>query len=101
MHISRQFRNTSYHFNQNTIKNEAVSKTLIQPHYYLLKPISFSRFLKAALKAQDNLLKQKNNSPLVRDYFFIKCDQKLQKIKTDEVIYVKAMNNYVVIHTKK
>lgn len=67
---------------------------------YLLKPISFTRFLKSALKVQEYLIKQNNASIKHNDYFFIKCDQKLQKIVVKDVLYVEAMSNYVVIHTK-
>ena len=68
---------------------------------YLLKPISFSRFLKAAMKAQDIISKEKIHVPIQGDYFFVKCDQKLQKINMQEVVYVEAMSNYVVIHTNR
>ncbi len=67
---------------------------------YLLKPISFSRFFKAALKAQEFLQKK---SPTVinanTDFFFIKVNQKLEKITTAEIKYIESMSNYVVIHT--
>lgn len=68
---------------------------------YLLKPISFSRFLKAALKAQDYLLKTKRGTSNTEDYFFIKSNQKLEKIKMEDVLYVEGMSNYIVIHTKQ
>lgn len=68
---------------------------------YLLKPISFSRFLKAALKAQDYLLKTKKASSNTEDYFFIKSNQKLEKIKMEDVLYVEGMSNYIVIHTRQ
>ena len=48
---------------------------------YLLKPISFARFMKAVNKAQDFLLKSKTGSNNNEDYFFIKVNQKLEKIK--------------------
>ena len=33
------------------------------------------------------------------DYFFVKCDGKIEKIFFDELIYVEAMQNYVALHT--
>ncbi len=67
---------------------------------YLLKPISFSRFYKASVKAYDYLnLKKKYeiNNPL--DYFFIKCSQKIEKIKISDVLYIEGMSNYIIVHT--
>lgn len=64
---------------------------------YLVKPISFGRFEKATQKAFDYfLLKQKQTEP---DYFFIKCNQQLEKIFFSEVLFVEAMQNYCIIHT--
>jgi DNA-binding LytR/AlgR family response regulator len=64
---------------------------------YLVKPISLERFKKATQRALDYfLLKQPQ---IVLDYFFIKCNQKLEKILFDEVLYVEAMQNYCIIHT--
>lgn len=69
---------------------------------YLLKPISFARFFKAAVKAQDYLnLKIKESHPVADDYFFIKCNQKLEKIKLADVQYIEGMSNYVTVHTKQ
>lgn len=69
---------------------------------YLLKPISFARFLKAAVKAQEHLLKTKTGfSKVTEDYFFIKSNQKLEKIKMDDVLYIEGMSNYVIVHTKQ
>ena len=36
----------------------------------------------------------------IADYFFIKCDGKIEKIFYDELLYVEAMLNYVVLHTE-
>jgi two-component system LytT family response regulator len=67
---------------------------------YLLKPISFNRFYKSALKAQEYLnLKNQNNTKPKDEYFFIKCNQKIEKILTSEVLYVEGMANYIIVHT--
>jgi DNA-binding LytR/AlgR family response regulator len=74
---------------------------------YLVKPISFERFLKAALRAKEYYeVRQKNDSelptaPAVRDYFFVKADNKLVKISFDEILFIEALQNYVVIHTQQ
>jgi DNA-binding LytR/AlgR family response regulator len=73
---------------------------------YLVKPISFDRFLKAVLKAKEYYeVRQFNHtetpqSSLTPEYFFIKADNKLVKIFFEEILFVEALQNYVMIHTK-
>jgi DNA-binding LytR/AlgR family response regulator len=64
---------------------------------YLVKPISLERFKKATQRALDYfLLTQPQTVP---DYFFIKCNQRLEKVLFNEILYVEAMQNYCIIHT--
>ncbi|MEI9944684.1 MAG: LytTR family DNA-binding domain-containing protein [Chitinophagaceae bacterium] len=71
---------------------------------YLVKPISFDRFLKAVMKAKEyNEVREQNAKEATNpsaDHFFIKADNKLIKLLFDEVLFVEALQNYVVIHTK-
>lgn len=71
---------------------------------YLVKPISFERFFKAVLKAKEYYeVREKNLAEaqtVPTDYFFIKADNKLIKLKYEDVLYAEALQNYVVIHTK-
>jgi DNA-binding LytR/AlgR family response regulator len=71
---------------------------------YIVKPISFDRFLKAALRAKEYYeLRQFNNAetnqPAVAEYFFIKTDNKFVKIVYDEILFVEALQNYVMIYS--
>lgn len=71
---------------------------------YLVKPISFDRFLKAALKAKEYYeLRERNKaaSPATLGYFFIKADNKFVKILLDEVLFAEGLQNYVCIHTRE
>jgi len=68
---------------------------------YLLKPISFARFLKSVEKAQSYLKAKDNNLNITNEFFFIKCNGKIEKIFIAEVIYIEAMANYVIIHTQQ
>lgn len=69
---------------------------------YLLKPISFNRFLKSALKAQEYLgLRTSHEVSASQDFFFIKCNQKIEKIKMNDVLYIEGMSNYVIVHTQQ
>jgi len=66
---------------------------------YLLKPISFERFYRAAAKA----LKAHEKTAITPSlsYFFVKCESKLQKVNFSDIIYVQGLQNYVVIHTRQ
>lgn len=71
---------------------------------YLVKPISFERFLKAALRVKEHYeVRQKNTVAAAdqkEDFFFIKADARLVKIFFEDVLFVEALQNYVAIHTK-
>ncbi|MFA7494005.1 MAG: LytTR family DNA-binding domain-containing protein [Proteiniphilum sp.] len=77
---------------------------------YLLKPVSFARFLKSTEKIL-NYLKDKDSSdistdieeqmPLTessKDYIFIKSKGKLVKIEYVDILYIEAIGDYVKIY---
>jgi DNA-binding LytR/AlgR family response regulator len=68
---------------------------------YLVKPITFERFLKASQKAleffQLKTRAEQSNVPSA-DYFFVRCDRKFEKVFFRDVSYVEAMQNYAIIH---
>ncbi len=72
---------------------------------YLVKPFSYERFLKACTKAKEyyelknGQTENTGNTPQP-DYFFVKCDGRIEKIFYDELVYIEAMLNYVVLHTE-
>lgn len=65
---------------------------------YLVKPILFERFQKAAQKAWDYQL-LRASSMTSSDFFFIKCDHVFEKILFTDVLYIESMQNYCIIHT--
>lgn len=70
---------------------------------YLVKPISFERFLTACHKARTRQA-ERTRTPVVgesrpADHFFVKCGDSLEKIVYSELLYVEAMMNYIVLHT--
>jgi DNA-binding LytR/AlgR family response regulator len=70
---------------------------------YLLKPISFPRFLKATAKAIDylNLLRAEKTERTVdngNNYFFVKCNGVLEKILLQDITAIEALSNYITIH---
>jgi len=72
---------------------------------YLVKPISFDRFLKAVMRAKEYYeVRQKNTVSVAEsnpsaEYFFIKADNKLVKLEYDEILFIEALQNYVTIQT--
>jgi DNA-binding LytR/AlgR family response regulator len=71
---------------------------------YLVKPFSLERFMKAAQKALTlKVLKEKKTSEPDggADHFFVKCDGRIQKVMYDELMYVEAMSNYIILHTRE
>jgi two-component system LytT family response regulator len=62
---------------------------------YLLKPISFERFMKAAFKAKDYFDQKVSGTDV--GYIFVKSEGKLEKVAFDEVLFIQGMENYVVI----
>ena len=69
---------------------------------YLLKPFSFDRFYKSALKARtfkESGGKQPAATSTEPDYFYIKSDNKLIKIDYEAILFVEALQNYVAVHT--
>ncbi|MFO0478658.1 MAG: LytR/AlgR family response regulator transcription factor [Bacteroidota bacterium] len=73
---------------------------------YLLKPISFERFLKSVNKIvmpkSANLEKEENEEKLSSDptFIFFKADKKIHKYYFSEILFIEGSGNYVKIHTK-
>jgi DNA-binding LytR/AlgR family response regulator len=68
---------------------------------YLLKPISFPRFLKAVNKVKELYTAMRPLTPPPAEEkgsFFIKENGIFVKIYYDEVLYAEALQNYVAIH---
>ncbi|MDX1666018.1 MAG: LytTR family DNA-binding domain-containing protein [Saprospiraceae bacterium] len=76
---------------------------------YLLKPISLERFMKAVNKAVDQieLRAQKEDKSaseeekLDKDYFFVKADKKLVKVRYEDILYIEGLKDYVIIRMDK
>ena len=70
---------------------------------YLVKPISFERFLKAVLKAKEYYEVRETNiqETVTSEYFFIKADNKLVKVAFNDILFIEALQNYVVVHIQE
>jgi len=72
---------------------------------YLVKPITYPRFLQAAQKAREQFqLRQQARGPVnepQKDHFFVKVDHRYEKIRLAEIRYVEGLQNYVALHTTR
>lgn len=74
---------------------------------YLLKPITFERFLKAVDKANQRMSGGGTPTPAAEkpaeappSFIFVKDGTKLVKIRWDDILYVEGLKDYVTIHTR-
>jgi DNA-binding LytR/AlgR family response regulator len=73
---------------------------------YVLKPISFERFLKASHKALDffksklALQTQGAVAEAKVDFIFIHADYSLMKILLDDILYIEGLKDYIKIHLR-
>lgn len=68
---------------------------------YLLKPVSYSDFLKSANKIRTWFITNQQNSTEInsnKDFLFIKSDYKILRINFDDIKYIEGMNEYIRIH---
>lgn len=64
---------------------------------YLLKPISFERFLKAVNKVHDLL--QKETAPAAEEFLFVKSDKQMKKVFLKNILFIEGLENYICIYT--
>jgi DNA-binding LytR/AlgR family response regulator len=74
---------------------------------YLLKPITFERFLKAVDKASQRMsgivgtpVEKPTGETPSSPFIFVKDGTKLVKIRWDDILYVEGLKDYVTIHTR-
>lgn len=64
---------------------------------YLLKPISFERFLKAVNKVHDLLLKE--TASAAEEFLFVKSDKQMKKVFLKDILFIEGLENYICIYT--
>lgn len=70
---------------------------------YLLKPISFARFIKGAQRALALIQPAATTAKEDSDFIFVKTEQKgkLIKINIRDILFIEGLKNYVKIHTRQ
>ncbi len=65
---------------------------------YLLKPISFDRFLSAVNKVKKQLWDKLHTIKMEEEYIFLRCEGRHKKILLNAIIYIEGMKDYVKIY---
>jgi DNA-binding LytR/AlgR family response regulator len=72
---------------------------------YLLKPITFDRFLKAVQKAMHHVALPAETLPVIQPaakkdpYIYVRADRKMIKVLLDDIYYIESMKDYIKIVT--
>lgn len=77
---------------------------------YLLKPIAFDRFYKAAQKVQAAMFPtstkpaekeevQQPQSDISNDFIFVKTEHKIQKVYLNSILFIEGLKDYISIFT--
>jgi DNA-binding LytR/AlgR family response regulator len=65
---------------------------------YLLKPVNYSRFLKAINKVKEQSEKKEDITKSSSE-IFIKNNSSLVRVKYEDILWIEALENYVVVNT--
>ena len=68
---------------------------------YLLKPVSFERFLKATNKANELYQLKTSTIPAkinVEEHFFVNAEYSLVKIRYADILYIEGLKDYIKIY---
>ncbi|WP_212004058.1 LytTR family DNA-binding domain-containing protein [Chitinophaga sp. HK235] len=70
---------------------------------YLLKPVTFDRFLRAIeryLRTTDKPLAEVLSST-EKKYIYLKSAHKFIKLHTDEILYIESQKDYIIVYTRE
>jgi len=69
---------------------------------YLLKPITFERYMVAVQKARQRMSESpeplKPEAP-AQDYLFIRTEYRIQKLNFSDILYIEGLRDYIAFHT--
>lgn len=71
---------------------------------YLVKPIKYPRFLKACDKVLQRKKEQNEKEDRNEEQpeaLFVRSNQKIIKILPDDILYIEALSDYIIIHTRE
>jgi two-component system LytT family response regulator len=65
---------------------------------YLLKPVSFEKFITATNRVKEYIEFKNNREVKSRDYFFINVSHKLHKLFYDDILYLEGYKDYTKVY---
>lgn len=76
---------------------------------YLMKPISFERFLKAVNRVMHANLSVDNPVPKMQEkvnapdnnFIFLRADRKNMKVNTEDILFIESLKDYIKVVTKE
>lgn len=83
-------------------RNFAVDAFELDAIDYLVKPISFERFLKSANKFLSAVMTIDSNNTqnkTVKEFIILKSDKKNYKMQFKDILYIESLDNYIKVHT--
>lgn len=102
MEFAKSLTNKPYIVFTTAYSEYAVEGFQVEAVDYLLKPITFSNFLKAVNKVK-NLIElnsnyQKDSIKTTANHLFVKSDYKLIRIELADIKYIESQHEYIKIH---
>ena len=100
-----ELMNITRNFDSKVILTTAYSQYALEGYEhdiidYLLKPITFDRFLKAVNKAKARLQVTPSKPPVsTPDFIFVKTEYRLQKVMLANILYLEGLRDYIAFHT--
>ncbi|MDB5205847.1 MAG: response regulator transcription factor [Flavisolibacter sp.] len=95
--LVRSLRNKPMVIFTTAYKNYAIDGFELDAIDYLVKPIEFSRFEKAAQKAGD-VFQYKRIGSIEAGHLFVRADYQLIKINVSDIEYIESVEDYIKIH---
>ncbi|GAA4297807.1 LytTR family DNA-binding domain-containing protein [Nibribacter koreensis] len=80
-------------------KDFAIQAFELQVSDYLLKPVDFTRFTQAVLNTTKKLEASSTITSVQPDELFVKVDNKIIKVNLQNIAFIEARGDYVVINT--
>jgi two-component system LytT family response regulator len=102
MEFVKSLSNKPYVIFTTAYSEYAVEGFVVDATDYLLKPISYSGFLKAANKVKDLIDLSAKSQPVTTrppvTHIFVKSEYKLVRVDLADIKYIESMHEYIKIH---